>query len=74
MACLFIHDLSMSTGYCLAQLPVYLSVADPGFSRGGGRKPPGEAPGYDFIKFSRKLHEIEKYLVARGRARRGCPP
>ena len=36
----------------------------------GGRQPPGGAPGYDFIKFSRKLHEIEKNLVARG----GAPP
>ena len=36
----------------------------------GGRQPPGGAPGYNFIKFSRKLHEIEKNLAARG----GRPP
>ena len=42
------------------------------FPRGGGRQPPGGAPGYDFIKFSQKLHEIEKKLVARGGG--GAPP
>ena len=45
------------------------------FPGGGGAKPQGGAPGYDFIKFSRKLHEIEKNLVATGGgARRGRPP
>ena len=45
-------------------------------SRGGskipcrrGADPPGGAPTYDFVKFSRKLHEIEKIL-----GRRGAPP
>ena len=37
-----------------------LSVADPGFPRGGGTNPPGEAPTYNFAKFSQKLHEIER--------------
>ena len=48
-------------------------VADPGFSQGAPT--PRGAPGYDFIKFSRKLHEIEKNLVAGGGGRaRGPPP
>ena len=34
-------------------------MADPGFPRGGGAKPPG-APTCDFAKFSQKLHEIER--------------
>ena len=50
------------------------AVADPGFSQGGGANPQGGAPGYDFIKFSRKLHEIEKNLVTRGGARAGGAP
>ena len=39
-------------------------MADPGFSQGAPT--PRGAPGYNFIKFSRKLHEIEKNLVAGG--------
>ena len=34
-----------------------------------GRRPSGGAPTYDFVKFSEKLHEIEKIL-----GRRGAPP
>ena len=38
-----------------------IAVADPGFPRGGGANSPGVgAPTYDFVKFSRKLHEIER--------------
>ena len=34
--------------------------ADPGFPIGGGADPPGEAPTYEFTKFSQKiLHGIE---------------
>ena len=44
------------------------SGADLGFPVGRGANPPG-APTYDFVKFSEKLHEIEKILV-----RRGAPP
>ena len=33
---------------------------------GVGRQPSGKAPGYDFINISRKLHEIEKNLIAGG--------
>ena len=44
------------------------------FPGGGGRKPPGGAPGYNFINFSWKLHEIEKNLVARGGHVLGAPP
>ena len=41
----------------------------------GGANPQGAAPGYIFIKFSRKLHEIEKNLVARGGGGApGAPP
>ena len=39
-------------------------MADPGFSQ-MGRGANLLGPGYDFIKISRKLHEIEKNLVAR---------
>ena len=39
---------------------MYISVTDPGFSRGGGANTRGQAPTYDFAKFSQKLHEIEK--------------
>ena len=35
-----------------------VSVADPGFSRGGGVNPPG---GREHAKFSRKLHEIKEF-------------
>ena len=35
-------------------------MADPGFPRGGGAKPPGRAPTYGFAKFPQKLHEIER--------------
>ena len=48
-------------------------VADPGFPRGGGANPQGGAPGYDFIKISRKLHEI-KENSAGGGARPLHPP
>ena len=37
-----------------------LSVADPGFPRGGGANSPGGAPTYDFAKISQTLHEIER--------------
>ena len=36
------------------------------FARGGNPTERGGALGYDFIKCSRKLYEIEKNLVARG--------
>ena len=36
-----------------------LSGADPGFPVGGGADPRG-APTYDFVKFSEKMHELEK--------------
>ena len=43
-----------------------LAGADQGFSVGGGARPP-----YDFAKFCKNLHEIEKILACRGGA--GCP-
>ena len=49
------------------------SVADPGFSQ-EGRQPSGEgALGYDLIKITLKLHEIEKNLVAGGPCRGRTP-
>ena len=42
------------------------TVADPGFPRGGGTNSPGGAPTYDFAKFSRKLHEIERIWIPGG--------
>ena len=43
------------------------SVADQGFPRGGVANSPGEgAPTYDFAKFSRKLHEIERIWTPGG--------
>ena len=44
-----------------------MSVADPGFPRGGGANSPGGAPTYDFDKFSQKLHEIERIWTGGGR-------
>ena len=38
-----------------------------------GRRPSRGAPTYDFVKFSEKLHEIEKILGHRG-VRAGCAP
>ena len=38
---------------------------------GGSRISPGGAPTYDFAKFSRKLHEIERIWVPTGG---GCMP
>ena len=49
-----------------------LSGADPGFPVGGGDDPLGGVPTYDFVKFSKKLYEIEKILGHRG-ARWGAP-
>ena len=45
-----------------------ISVADPGFPRGGGANSPGGggAPTYDFAKFSQKLHEIERIWTRGG--------
>ena len=44
-----------------------ISVADPGFPRGGAPTLRG-APTYDVSKFPQKLHEIERIWTARGRA------
>ena len=43
---------------------IYFFGADPGFPVGGGANPRrGEGvPTYDVVKFSKKLHEIEKKL------------
>ena len=48
-----------------------MTVADPGFPRGGGANSPG-APTYDFAKISQKLYEIERILTLGGRPLR--PP
>ena len=44
-----------------------VAVADPGFPQGGCQLSRG-APTYDFAKFSRKLHEIERIGCPGGRA------
>ena len=65
----------MENGFNLSSID--LSVADPGFPRGGGTNSPrgggGGAPTYHFAKFSQKLHEIER-IWARGGARPSRPP
>ena len=43
-------------------------MVDPGFPRGEGANSPGGAPTYDFAKFSRKLHEIERIWSGGGGA------
>ena len=43
-----------------------MSVADPGFPRGGGANSPEGAPTYNFAKISQKLHEIERIWTPRG--------
>ena len=48
-----------------------LSVADPGFPRGGGANSPGGAT-YEFVEFSQKLHEIERIWTPGGRV--PCAP
>ena len=51
-----------------------ISVADPGFPRGGGASPKGGgAPTYYLTNFCRKLHEMKKFC-ARGGARPSRPP
>ena len=58
-----------------SQAWLIIAVADPGFPRGGGANSPGggEAPTYDFAKFSQKLHEIERIWAPKGRARPSRP-
>ena len=56
-----------------------LTGADPGFPVGRGANPLGRgSPTYDFVKFSQKLHEIEKILGCGegggGRGAPGAPP
>ena len=49
--------------------------ADPGFPVGGGADPRGGgAPTYNFAKFCKKLHEIEKNLGRRGARAGHAPP
>ena len=50
-----------------------LSVADPGFPRGGSANPKGGVPTYYLANFSRKLHENEE-ILGRGGARPSRPP
>ena len=57
-------------------VPQHATAADPGFPQGGGRQllgGGGGSPTYDFAKFSRKLHEIERIRAPRG-ARAPCAP
>ena len=50
------------------------AVADPGFPRGGGANPKGEAPTNYLANFSRKLHENEEILGQMGGGRVPCAP
>ena len=50
-----------------------LSVADPGFPRGGGANPKGGVPTYYLVNFSRKLHENEE-ILGRGGVHPSRPP
>ena len=52
-------------------ISLLIAVADTGFSQGA---PTLKGKHYDFIKFSRKLHEIEKNLVAWGASTGGTSP
>ena len=45
-----------------------MTVADPGFPRGGGANRPGVAPTYNFAKCSQQLYEIQR-IWTRGGAR-----
>ena len=54
-------------GWCTPDKPV-----DLGFPIGGGTNPRG-APIYDFTKFCKKLHEIEKVVGHRGACARSAP-
>ena len=51
-----------------SELLLCLTVADPGFPRGGGANPGGGAPTYYLVNFSQKLHENEEILGQRGGA------
>ena len=60
------------TNLVLHSITKYLTVADPGFPRGGGTNCPGGgggAPTYDFAKFPQKLHEIERIWTPGGGGR-----
>ena len=50
-----------------------MAGADQGLPVGGGADPLG-VPTYDFVKFSQKLHEIEKILGRGGARAGGAPP
>ena len=63
----------MENGFNLSSID--LSVADPGFPRGGGtNSPQGGAPTYHFARFSQKLHEIERIWAPGGGTRPSRPP
>ena len=61
-----IHLLYSAKKFILLRTECLKTVADPGFSRGGGANSPGEAPTYDFAIFSQKLHEMERIWAPRG--------
>ena len=58
----------------LVDISLSMSVAVPGFPRGGGANSPGWAPTYDFAKFSQKLHEIERIWAPQGGRASLAPP
>ena len=59
----FSRQCTTASKFLLLQKPLILTGADPGFPIAGGANPRGRgAPTYDFAKFSKELHEIEKIL------------
>ena len=74
MSLLTTQTVLTDRGKVPAILRLQLTGADPGFPVGGGADPRGGAPTYDFVKFSKKLHEIEKNLGRRGGRAPGAPP
>ena len=55
----------------MGPLTVWWAVVDSGFS--WGLQTSVGAPGYNFIKYSQNLHEIDKNVVERGCVCQGCP-
>ena len=50
------HQAYIARVWSTETLRVSFPVTDPGFSQGGAN--PQGTPGYDFIKFSHKMHEM----------------
>ena len=68
--------LSLAYAILTVRITRGISGADPGFPVGEGANPTGKGrtQTYDFVKFSKKLHEIGNILGRRGEARAGDTP